>query len=118
VTAKRQIPSNPLIANESPYACRATGCNEMGVWCPAGSGNEWYCAVHRERIQSGQLGIESPEYLAFCEWFADFKRHPPSTPYADFVGTFVRIGAIATLPHLDFEAREERLAIQAESRGD
>lgn len=61
-----------------------------------------------------------PEYAAFCEWFARFKSNPPACEHADYVDHFVRAGAVfvqADFRPGDFEALEERRAIQEESNG-
>jgi hypothetical protein len=56
---------------------------------------------------------DSLEYLAFLQWWAAFKRRPPYCSHPDSIGPLVRIGSILEAPQFDFEALEERRAIQA-----
>jgi hypothetical protein len=55
---------------------------------------------------------DSPAYLCFKAWWDAFKARPPYCPHADYIGTFVRLGAVMVAPKLDYEAREERNAIE------
>lgn len=116
MTAKKQVSSNPFIVPDSPYRCCAVDCFERGVWSATLTGEHWLCAKHAEMFQERRGELGSPAYAAFCEWWVRFKRNPPPCEYADQVGPFVRVGAVlAAHPPLDFEALEERRAIQAES---
>lgn len=45
----------------------------------------------------------SPAYLRFKAWRADFKRNPPQCPHPDRIGTFVRVGALLTGMVADLE---------------
>lgn len=57
----------------------------------------------------------SPAYLRFKAWWKAFK---PTYKHPDRIGTFIRVGALISSRGIrsgDFEAREERAAIQAES---
>jgi hypothetical protein len=68
------------------------------------------------RTKSGHLVFDSE---SFAEWFVRFSAQPPGAldrdgrEMPDRVGTFARLGAIPRT--LDFEAIEERRAMQAES---
>jgi hypothetical protein len=63
---------------------------------------------------------DSPAYLQFKAWWAEFRRDPPATTHPDTLGSFVRVGAIFApdsgrpLSESERELREERRAIQAE----
>lgn len=64
------------------------------------------------RTQSGHR-VSGP--VTFAEWFARFKASPAPCPFTDQVGPFIRAGAVVSAPvPQNFEAREERAAIQRE----
>lgn len=115
MTAKRQTESNPFIKPDSPYRCSEAECFERGVWSPGLFGSGWFCAKHAVKLQAVMSEPDAGPYLAFCQWWAKFKRNPPSCEYADYVASFARIGAVMVLQVPDFETAEERAAIQHEA---
>jgi len=60
----------------------------------------------------------SPAYLKFKAWWVEFRRHPPECPHPDYMGSFVRAGAVIApempLSESERELLAERAAIQAE----
>lgn len=45
----------------------------------------------------------SPAYLQFKSWLAEFRRNPPPCPHPDRIGSFVRVGALLTSVVADLE---------------
>ncbi len=57
----------------------------------------------------------SPAYVAFKAWWQGFKSKSQESIPPDHIGSFIRVGCtVKTAKRGDFEAREERAAIQAE----